>query len=195
MKLTFLNDAKVNGELYAFLLSKSIGEDKQTIVYKKFLPSMQEIASEVLQCKSRSTAYSSFNYLIEKEYLVDQGEYYIIRRESPYFSISQDLLEYLVDTLKQPVIKTYVYLGIRNSYKPNQYVFTIKEICEHLGLNYSYSKNRDKISNYLTCLAEQGLITVVNFRDGKVPKMRLIGFSTQKPQNSEIQKSVQNLYT
>lgn len=36
---TFLNDPKVNGELYAYLQSISIGENKETRVYKDIIPS------------------------------------------------------------------------------------------------------------------------------------------------------------
>lgn len=47
-----------------------------------------------------------------------------------YFKIPQDLLSFFIDTVKEPVIKTYIYLGQRNNYKPKQYVFTLKEINE-----------------------------------------------------------------
>lgn len=185
LKLTFLNDSKVNGELYAYLMSKSIGEEKQTRVYKNILPSMAKIATEVLHYKSRQSGYNSFNYLLENGYLKDMGEYYVIKKENPYFSIPQDLLDYLIDTATESVIKVYIYLGIKNSYKRSTtgegYVFTIKELCEHLGIDYNYKKNRDKISNCLTCLTKQGLIKTASFREGKVPKMRLIEFSTKKP--------------
>lgn len=38
-ELTFLNDKKVDGDLYAYLLSKARGVDKETRVYKSSLPS------------------------------------------------------------------------------------------------------------------------------------------------------------
>lgn len=37
-KLTFLNDKKVDGELYAYLLSKAREVQKETRVYKSSLP-------------------------------------------------------------------------------------------------------------------------------------------------------------
>ena len=53
-----------------------------------------------------------------------------------YFKMPLDLLQFFVDTIKEPVLKTYIYLGQRNSYKPREYIFTIKEIADHLGINY-----------------------------------------------------------
>ena len=42
--LTFLNDPKIDGELYAYLLSLSIGEEKETRVYKDTIPTKTELA-------------------------------------------------------------------------------------------------------------------------------------------------------
>ena len=96
-----------------------------------------------------------------------------------YFKIPQDLLSFFIDTVKEPVIKTYIYLGQRNNYKPKQYVFTFKEICEHLGLYYQ--RNSEIIKNYLFILEQLELIKIVKFYEGKTPKMRLVNFSTELP--------------
>lgn len=69
-----------------------------------------------------------------------------------------DLLQFFVDTIKEPVLKTYIYLGQRNSYKPREYIFTIKEIADHLGINYQ--RNCTSIKNYLELLVGCGLITI-----------------------------------
>lgn len=86
-----------------------------------------------------------------------------------------ELLRFFVNTLKEPVLKTYIYLGQRYSYKPGEYVFTAKEICEHLGVDYS--RNYTRVADYLTVLEKLGLIKIAHFNDGMYPKMRLIGFS------------------
>lgn len=189
LKLTFLNDSKVDGELYAYLLSLSIGEDKETRVYKEFIPSMATIVKDVLRCKSRQTGYNHFNYLLEKGYLKDEGEYYVFKKEKVYFNMSKELVDFFLEVVKEPVIKVYIYLGQRYNYKMSNkgdkqnYVFTIKELCEHLGLDYNHKKNRDTIKNYLIALEKFDLINVVAFRDGQVPKLRLTKFSTEKPQS------------
>lgn len=183
---TFLNDPKADAELYAYLLSMSKGdkEKKETIVYKNTLPSQTFIATEILHYKSRRTVINHLKYLKEQEYVIDEDEYYILpNKEKMYFKIPQELLAFFLTTVKEPVIKTYIYLGQRNNYKPNQYVFTLKEICEHLGLNYQ--KNSEIIKNYLFVLEQFKLIKVVKFYEGNVPKMRLINFTTEMPERKE----------
>ena len=41
---TFLNNPHIDGELYALLMAYSIGENKETRVYKSDLPSQSKIA-------------------------------------------------------------------------------------------------------------------------------------------------------
>lgn len=176
---TFLNDPKADGELYAYLLANSFGEDGETRVYKKNLPTWVEIADKVLHCKSKSTVGNHFKYLKDQGYIIDQGKYYTLPMiEKMYFKIPLDTLSFLIDVVKEPVIKTYVYLGQRNSFKPNQYVFTLKEICEHLGINYR--SNYTIVQNYLIALEDFGLIKIAYFYEDKVPKMRLVDFNIKK---------------
>lgn len=181
---TFLNDPKVDGELYNYLLSMSYGEEGQTVVYKNNLPS-QEIIATILRV-SRKTVSNHLKYLKDKGYLIDDKsnkKYILPKVERMYFQIPQETSQFLRDTVKDPVIKTYIYLGQRNSYKPGQYVFTIKEICEHLGLNY---KNQcSTISNYLVILEKCGLIKYSVFYDGQSPRMRLLKVNTKCPKKDE----------
>ena len=177
---TFLNDPKADAELYAYLLSMSRGIEGETRVYKDSLPIQSVIATEILHYKSRRTVINHLNYLKEQKYIIDQDKYYLLpNKEKMYFKIPQDLLSFFIDTVKEPVIKTYIYLGQRNNYKPKQYVFTLKEICEHLGLYYQ--KNSEIIKNYLFILEQLELIKIVKFYEGKTPKMRLVNFSTELP--------------
>lgn len=176
---TFLNDPSADGELYAYLLSQSIGDQGETKVYKESLPSWQEIAGKILGYKSRSTVGNHLKYLKDQGYIQDCGKYYLLPRlEKMYFKIPLETLRFLIDTVKEPVIKTYIYLGQRNNYKPNQYVFTLKEICEHLGLNYR--SHYSTIANYLQALEDFGLIKIASFYEGKIPKMKLVNFSINK---------------
>lgn len=67
--LTFLNDKKINGELYAYLQELSTYElgDLQepiTFVNKKDMPK-QSLMCETLGIKSPKTLRSHLNYLIE----------------------------------------------------------------------------------------------------------------------------------
>lgn len=193
---TFLNDPKVDGELYALLLSLSKGEkdkkeDKgETRTYKSDIPSQTEIAKIISpspdKILTRQTISAHFKYLLSKGYLIEKKDYYILPKvEKMYFKIPLDTLEFLLYSVKEGVIKTYIYLGQRNNYKPNQYVFTIKEICEHLGLNYK--NNYKAVSAWITVLQNLGLIDIVSFYQEGKPVYRLIKFSVDKPM---LKKSV-----
>ena len=177
---TFLNDPKVDAELYAYFLSLSIGENQETRVYKDKLPTQEYITKEILRYKSRSTYNTHLKYLKDQGYIVDKGKYYLIpHKERMYFKMPLDLLQFFVDTIKEPVLKTYIYLGQRNSYKPKEYIFTIKEIADHLGINYQ--RNCTSIKNYLELLVGCGLITIQIVYQDKKPYMKLIDFNTSVP--------------
>lgn len=107
---TFLNDNKIDGELYAYLLSMSYGEDKQTVVYKENLPTREQL-SKILKI-SRKTLYTHLEYLKEKGYIIEESKKYIIPKvEKMYFKIPQETIDFLRNVVKEPVIKTYIYLG------------------------------------------------------------------------------------
>lgn len=181
---TFLNDPKVDGELYALLLSLSKGEKGETRTYKKDIPSQMEIAKIISpspdKILTRQTISAHFKYLLSRGYLLETKDYYILpKTEKMYFKIPLDTLEFLLYSVKEGVIKTYIYLGQRNSYKPNQYIFTIKEICQHLGLNYEH--NCKIVSSWITVLQNLGLIDVASFYQENRPVYRLTKFSVDKP--------------
>ena len=181
---TFLNDNKIDGELYAYLLSMSYGENGRTVVYKNNLPSQEQLG-KILKI-SRKTLYNHMKYLKDKGYIIEEekGKYCIPKVEDMYFKIPQETIKFLQDTVKEPVIKTFIYLGQRNNYKPGQYVFTIKEICEHLGLNYE--RNYKTIKNYLIALSKFDLIEYISFYDNNVtPRMKLLKVSTDCPKVSK----------
>lgn len=178
-KPTFLNNSKISAELYAFFLVLSVGENGETRVYKNKLPSTKIIAEEILR-KSRSTYNNYINTLKKEGYLEDKGEYWVLPKvEEMYFTMELDLLQHFIYSIKEEVLKVYIYLGQRYNYKPGDYVFTIKEICEHLGLGYE--RNHKAISSHIDLLQNLGLITIVHFYEGNKPMMRLKGFSTTCP--------------
>lgn len=172
---TFLNNKKINGELYAYLLSQSCGDEKgRTIVYRNKLPSQTEIG-KILKV-SRRTIINYLNNMKESGYIVEDNInnlYILPKKEKMYFQMPQKTLNYLQKTVREPVVKTYIYLGQRDRYKKQMgetYVFTLAEICEHLGLN-SKSKNKEDyttqtINYYLIALYKFGLIDYAEFFDG-----------------------------
>lgn len=185
--LTFLNDKKVDGELYAIFQELSYPDkQKRTIVDKKKLPSQAVIASK-LGIKSPKTIRSHRDYLINQGYIIEEGDKYILpNKEEIFFMIPLNTLQFINDTLKEQVIKVYVYLGQRWKYKQGQpvYVFTECEIAEHIGIKLDGNpRGYATIRNALICLKKLGLIDYVEFYEkdedtGKpVPRKRLTKFT------------------
>ena len=182
---TFLNDPKIDAELYTFLLSISQGRKDEasgqgiTFISKKDFPPNTRIAQKIH--KSARTVSRHLAYLTERGYFIEaEDEYIVVNPEDRFFRIPLDTLQYLLDTVKEEVLKVYIYLGVRDGFKHNEYVFTNKEICEHLGLNYQ--NNSAMITNILDVLMKFGLIKVISFYDEKRhPYKRLVYFSTECP--------------
>ena len=94
-------------------------------------------------------------------------------------------MRFIQNTIKEDVIKIYIYLGQRYQYAATEnkkYSFSIKEIIEHLGLSVN-DKNRSFVKDGLDALMNNGLIKFVNYREGKVPRMRLVDFTYEYKTN------------
>lgn len=149
---TFLNDSKVNGELYAYLLSMSVGEEEETRVYKNNLPNQSEIA-KLLRISTR-TLTRHITYLINTGYVKITNKYYTIPNiEKIYFTIPLDTVKFLIHTAKDTVIKAYIYLGQRWKYKGSEYEFTLEELGEHIGRKINNNNSvYDELNDILKCL-------------------------------------------
>lgn len=160
---TFLNDNKIDGELYAYLLSISYGEKINgsaiTYIPSEELPSQTKIA-EILNYKSRQTIATHMKYLEENGYLTkEKGRYLIINPEDYFFQIPLETVQYLINTVKEFIIKVYIYLGTRYQQKKN-YSFTIKELANQLNISYNNSSSRARITDAIDILIKIGLIKV-----------------------------------
>lgn len=184
--LTFLNDKNINGELYAFLQSISYGvkdENKkyQTLVYKKDLPTQSKIC-EVLGIKSPKTYRNHLKYLIERGYVVEQKDGYLLpEMENIFFMIPLKTLKYLNDNCREHVFKIYIYLGQRYKYaleSGRQYEFNLEELGAHIGIKVkNNSRGYEIVNNALELLYNSGLINYCSFFDGKAQKKKLLSFS------------------
>ena len=200
--LTFLNDSKVDAELYALLLSYSYGvpgngqHGPETRVDKEDFPTQQQIANMLnkdgidlktgkVNSISRATVNNHLQYLKKKGYLADCGNYYqIIQKEKMYFQMPLELVEFFINTVKPLVLKTYIYLGQRYKYKPG-YEFTIKEIAEHLGINYQW--NHGAIRSALIVLEDLGLISIKETKKTNVSSaIQLNDFSYEIKQSNTV---------
>lgn len=187
--LTFLNNKNIDGRLYAYLQSKSmpvkISDYYETRVDKFELGTQGEFC-EAIQIKSPKTLRKHLNTLIETGYLRNEKDYYVlIQKEDIFFKMPLDTLRFIQNTIKEDVIKIYIYLGQRYKFAASQgtkYSFSIKEIVEHLGLSLN-DKNRNFVKDGLDALMNNGLIKFVSYREGKAPRLRLVDFSYEYKTN------------
>lgn len=190
--LTFLNNKNIDGRLYAYLQSKSmpvkISDDYYETRVDKFDLGTQADFCEAIQIKSPKTLRKHLNVLIETGYLIDGDGYYtLVQKQDIFFKIPLDTLRFIQNTIKEDVIKIYIYLGQRYKFAATQgrkYSFSIKEIVEHLGLSLN-DKNRNFVKDGLDALMNDELIKFVSYREGKVPKLRLVDFSYKHKTNFE----------
>ena len=184
---TFLNNAKIDGELYALFQSFSVlSEDDKTVVYKSDLPTQKQMC-EILGIKSTKTYRAHLTSLIEHEYVIEENKRYILpKMELIYLLIPLETLQFLKDTLHQQVIKIYIYLSQRYKYKKN-YVFTAEELGEHIGLQvHNNARHLTVVNNALLCLKNNGLIDYEEFIEKNIyTKKRLLFVSSHpKGQNN-----------
>lgn len=188
-ELTFLNNKNIDGRLYGYLQSKSmpvkVANYCETRV-DKFQLGTQADFCEAIQIKSPKTLRKHLKILIDTGYLRDeQGYYVLVEKENIYFKIPLQTLRFIQNTIKEDVIKIYIYLGQRYQYAATEnkkYSFSIKEIIEHLGLSVN-DKNRNFVKDGLDALMNNGLIKFVNYREGKIPRMRLVDFTYEYKTN------------
>ena len=177
-ELTFLKDPHIDAELYAYLQSMSYPDEGVTIVLKSDLPSQAAMA-EKIGVKSTKTFRSHLQYLIETGYVEDHGDHYVLPNvEDIYLLLPLETIQFITDTIKESVIKVYIYLGQRWGYKKG-YVFTQEEIAQHLGMKLAGNpRARQMIHNALDLLKDVELIDFENFFDGKSPRYRLTKWTT-----------------
>lgn len=192
-KVTFLTDKKVDAELYGILMEYSYGDKelKETIIYKSSLPTQQKMC-EMLNIGSRNTYKKHLNYLIEQEYLIDKGLYYIVnkKKENIYLKIDTDTIRFLNNTVKEPVWKAYIYLGQRWNWKHQDFIFDLEDLGKHIGKKINnHSKIYMELNDILQCLENNGLIKVIEFYDGKYRKKRLVEFNYHHNKTIEGSKS------
>lgn len=113
---------------------------------------------------TRQTVSTKFKNLIKLELITpseDGKVYYLnVLPQQDATLIPYDLLEFMVDAFSDRAYSTYCYLFNRywaNSKQP--FEFTYDQIKNHLGLCTSTRSNDHIISNILTMLANNGLIS------------------------------------
>ena len=108
--------------------------------------------------------------------MIEEEDRYILpNKEDIYLLIPLATIQFIRDTLKEPVIKTYIYLGQKWKQKPN-YEFTYEEIAKHIGVKLAgNARGYTMIDNILTNLSNNGLIDLSEpyWVDNNIRKYRL----------------------
>lgn len=182
-ELTFLNDKKIDAEIYTYFQICSYPKDGETRAYKKDLGTQKEICEILKTCgKSMSvmTYQRHLKYLIEAGYVIEKKEYYVLPpKENSYLLLPLRTLKFIQRTLKKPVNKVYAYLGQRWKYKQG-YLFTRQELAEHTGMKLdNNSEAYETINDYLDNLRNNGLIDFEQVYYNKIPYLKLTDWSTQ----------------
>ena len=106
-----MNNKKIDAELYAYFQSISMPDEGLTVVLKSDLPTQSAICKK-LGIGDARTYKSRLNYLLEAGYMVDEEHRYILpNKEDIYLLVPLSTIQFIQDTLREPVIKTYIYLG------------------------------------------------------------------------------------
>lgn len=197
-EMTFINNKKIDGELYALLQEYSYPDQGITKVNKKKFLTQQQICNK-LGLKSTKTVRTHMSILIDNGYVVPEDEYYILPNcEDIYMLIPFDTLKYLNTNCKEHVIKIYLYLGQRYKFAESigkQYDFTLEEIGDRLGLSArNHSDILNKIKYALEILWNSGLINYEIRQEGVYTRHILTEWNFEyNKKNQEEKNDIQEL--
>ena len=178
--VTFLNNQKLDGELYALLQTYSYPREKddktiETVVNKSDLPKQSDLCKD-LKIKSPKTYRQHLADLIEKKYIsydeINDEYILLLGDEKSFVDIPLNTLKFLSYNCRPHVIKIYIYLRQRYKYAMSQhktYEFTLEEIGEHIGYNLrSHKTSADVVKYALELLTLADLVEYeVSFKNQK----------------------------
>ena len=159
-EITFLNDKKIDAELYAIFQSYSQCEDGITFVNKWDLP-QQRVLVGILSYSTPKTYRAHLKYLIDTGYIIEEKDRYILPKiENIYLLLPLETLRFLQDVFKDGVIKIYIYLGQKWKNSTDR-DFTYAEIAQHIGLKLTgNARGYEQIRNSLKVLSNCKLIEI-----------------------------------
>lgn len=166
-EITFLNDKKVDAELYAYLQSISHKDNNtgETRVDKWDLPKQAEIC-KIIGVASPKTYRSHLEYLKERGFVVeDENGWVLPQCEIFYLLLPLDTICFMQDIYRENVVKVYIYLGQKwkNAKVEDDKEFTYEDIAIHVGIKLKGNvRGYENIRNILTALSAVGLITISN---------------------------------
>ena len=184
MEEEFMKDKMISDLLYSMLQSYSNWnkEENHRYIQKKIIKKSKWAKALGI---SRPTLDKRIGKLLEKEYLIDKEEYYILPNKGEYyFLVPVETLNYLINTANHNVIKIYCHLGLLYKFYGDKAYYTQSKLLEVIGYDKTDKNNHKTIKHILTSLKLNGLLVSVSENEGIITKERILAVNStiRKPE-------------
>lgn len=184
MEEEFMKDKMISDLLYSMLQSYSNWnkEENHRYIPKKIIKKSKWAKALGV---SRPTLDKRIGKLLEKEYLIDKEEYYILPNKGEYyFLVPVETLNYLINTANHNVIKIYCHLGLLYKFYGDKAYYTQSKLLEVIGYDKTDKNNHKTIKHILTSLKLNGLLISTSENEGIITKERILAVNStiRKPE-------------
>ena len=173
MEEEFMKDKMISDLLYSMLQSYSNWnkEENHRYIPKKIIKKSKWAKALGI---SRPTLDKRIGKLLEKEYLIDKEDYYILPNKGEYyFLVPVETLNYLINTANHNVIKIYCHLGLLYKFYGDKAYYTQSKLLEVIGYDKTDKNNHKTIKHILTSLKLNGLLVSTSENEGIITKERI----------------------
>ena len=179
-----MKDKMISDLLYSMLQSYSNWnkEENHRYIPKKIIKKSKWAKALGI---SRPTLDKRIGKLLEKEYLIDKEDYYILPNKGEYyFLVPVETLNYLINTANHNVIKIYCNLGLLYKFYGDKAYYTQSKLLEVIGYDKTDKNNHKTIKHILTSLKLNGLLVSVSENEGIITKERILAVNStiRKPE-------------
>lgn len=184
MEEEFMKDKMISDLLYSMLQSYSNWnkEENHRYIPKKIIKKSKWAKALGI---SRPTLDKRIGKLLEKEYLIDKEDYYILPNKGEYyFLVPVETLNYLINTANHNVIKIYCHLGLLYKFYGDKAYYTQSKLLEVIGYDKTDKNNHKAIKHILTSLKLNGLLVTTSENEGIITKERIsaVNSTIRKPE-------------
>lgn len=184
MEEEFMKDKMISDLLYSMLQSYSNWnkEENHRYIPKKIIKKSKWAKALGI---SRPTLDKRIGKLLEKEYLIDKEDYYILPNKGEYyFLVPVETLNYLINTANHNVIKIYCHLGLLYKFYGDKAYYTQSKLLEVIGYDKTDKNNHKTIKHILTSLKLNGLLVSTSENEGIITKERILAVNStiRKPE-------------
>ena len=186
MEEEFMKDKMISDLLYSMLQSYSNWnkEENHRYIPKKIIKKSKWAKALGI---SRPTLDKRIGKLLEKEYLIDKEDYYILPNKGEYyFLVPVETLNYLINTANHNVIKIYCHLGLLYKFYGDKAYYTQSKLLEVIGYDKTDKNNHKTIKHILTSLKLNGLLVSTSENEGIITKERILAVNSTIRKHEQI---------